>query len=55
MSAVRISSPSLSGPSRTALNGFWEFRVARLHELNPRTPLTPVWHHEVIAAKLAAV
>src|SRR5215469_6468746 len=33
--------------------GFFAERC--FHELNPRTPFAPGWHHEVIAAKLTAV
>jgi len=54
MPAARISSSSWSGPTRTALKGFWEFRVARLDELNPSSPFTPGWHHGDIAAKVGA-
>ena len=34
---------------------FASFARHSFHELNPRTPFAPGWHHEVIAAKLAAV
>jgi len=34
---------------------FASFARHSFHELNPRTPFAAGWHHEVIAAKLAAV
>ena len=34
---------------------FASFARHSFHELNPRTALSPSWHHEIIAAKLAAV
>jgi predicted phage terminase large subunit-like protein len=34
---------------------FASFAQHCFHELNPRTPFAPGWHHDVIAARLAAV
>ena len=34
---------------------FASFARHSFHELNPRTAFAPGWHHEIIAAKLAAV
>jgi hypothetical protein len=34
---------------------FASFAAHCFRELNPRTPFAPSWHHEFIAAKLAAV
>jgi len=34
---------------------FASFAAHCFRELNPRTPFAPSWHHEFVAAKLAAV
>ena len=53
MTTAETHSPAQYGALLRA--DFGSFAAHCFRELNPRTPFAPSWHHEFIAAKLAAV
>jgi hypothetical protein len=54
--AMTTTETNILGEYKALLRAdFASFAAHCFRELNPRTPLAPSWHHEFIAAKLAAV